>query len=109
MHSTRINFIGEESFSKLKKAIKHIIRTYTNVVCKTGEKVYFKRKDDGYWKGPGTVIGIDEQQVLAKETSSYIRIYSYNLPRKTILLIMMKLLPLGIFSLTLLVLRVDST
>ena len=28
-----------------------------------------------YWKGPGTVIGQDEQQVLVKHSSSYVRVH----------------------------------
>ena len=37
--------------------------------------VYYKRANNNDWKGPGTVIGQDGQQVLAKHVSTYIRVH----------------------------------
>ena len=35
-----------------------------------GDNVYYKRRTDDYWKGPATVIGQENQQVLIKHGST---------------------------------------
>ena len=36
----------------------------------TGDSVFYKRNNSNEWKGPGTVIGQDGQQVLVKHGSN---------------------------------------
>ena len=51
------------------------IRTSQDTKYYSGDLVYYKQKDNNYWKGPGTVIGQDVQQVLVKHSSSYVRVH----------------------------------
>ena len=37
----------------------------------TDDKAYYRRQTDDYWKGPATVIGQENQQVLIKHVSAY--------------------------------------
>ena len=41
----------------------------------TGDIVYYKRNNSNEWKGPGTVIGQDRQQVLVKHGGSYVTVH----------------------------------
>ena len=56
MHSARRAFVKAESSEKIKRAIRHPVRsceqTYQN-----GDKVFYKREDSPKWRGPGKVLG----------------------------------------------------
>ena len=60
---------------KLRRAMWHNIRTSQDTKYFSGDLVYYKQKDNYYWKGPGTVTGQDGQQVLVKHSSLYVRVY----------------------------------
>ena len=75
MHSARKEFIKNELHEKLKRAMQHNIRTLQDTKYYSDDLVYYKQKDNNYWKGPGTVIGQDRQQVLVKHSSSYVRVH----------------------------------
>ena len=75
MHSARKEFIKNELHEKLKRAMQHNIRTSQDTKYYSDDLVYYKQKDNNYWKGPGTVIGQDRQQVLVKHSSSYVRVH----------------------------------
>ena len=64
MHAARQAFIKSESAEKLRRALRHQTRTYSDVKYFTGDIVYYKRNNSSEWKGPGTVIGQDGQQVI---------------------------------------------
>ena len=64
-----------ESDSRVRRALRHNIRTSGDTVYVTGDKVYYKRVDSRRWKGPGTVIGQEGQQVLVKHGGVYIRVH----------------------------------
>ena len=57
MHDARQVFIKSESDEKLRRALRHQVRTSSEVKYVTGGKVDYKRGTDDYWKGPATVIG----------------------------------------------------
>ena len=78
----RENFIKADSSEKLKRAIKHNIRTHVDTVYKQGHIVFYKRANNTTWKGPGTIIGTDGQQVLIKHGSFYVRVHSCNVQLK---------------------------
>ena len=65
-----IHNIKSESSSKIKQALKHQVRTYSDIIYNTGDLVYYKQKDNLNWKGPAFVIGRDGKQVLVKHGSS---------------------------------------
>ena len=75
MHSICKEFIKNESCEKLRRAMRHNIRTSQDTKHYSGDLVNYKQKDNNYWKGPGTVIGQDGQQVLVKHSSSYVRVH----------------------------------
>ena len=57
LHKSRENFIKAESSDRIKRALKHNIRTYSEVDFLPGEKVYYKRNKVKGWKGPAKVLG----------------------------------------------------
>ena len=59
LHQARQNYIKSESSSKIKQALNHQVRTYSDVIYTTGDLVYHKRKDISNWKGSASVIGKD--------------------------------------------------
>ena len=82
MHLAREEFIKNESSAKLAKALKSQTRTHNDVAYKTGDLVFYKRGKNA-WKGPGTVIGQEGQQILIKHSSSYIRVHPCNVKLRT--------------------------
>ena len=44
-----------------------------------GDFLYFKRNDSNQWKGPETVLGRENKQVLVKHDGVYIRIHACRL------------------------------
>ena len=46
--------------------LRHKTRLSTRKVFQSCDQVFCKRSDSGYWKGPGTVIGHDDKQVLVR-------------------------------------------
>ena len=75
MHAARQAFIKSESAEKLRRALCHQTRTYSDVKYFTGDIVYYKRNNSNEWRGPGTVIGQEGQQVLIKHGGSYVRVH----------------------------------
>ena len=57
MHNARKAFIKAEADEKLRRALRHQVRTSSEVKFITGDKVYYKRRSDDTWKGPAVVIG----------------------------------------------------
>ena len=74
MHDARQAFIKSESDEKLRLALRHHVRTSSEIKYLTGDKKYYKRQADDYWKRPATVIEQENQQVLIKHGSTYQRI-----------------------------------
>ena len=75
MKKAREAFIHSESSERIRRALNHNTRTYSNVKYITGDKVYFKRSDENRWHGPATVIGQEGQYVLLRNQSSWIRVH----------------------------------
>ena len=63
----------------MRRALWHQVRTSSEVKYVTGDKVYYKRWTDDYWKRPVTVIGQENQQVLIKHGSTYQRMHLFKL------------------------------
>ncbi|XP_066911985.1 uncharacterized protein [Clytia hemisphaerica] len=75
MHSARKAFVASEASEKIRRALRHNVGSSVDVKYVTQDSVYYKRKNDPKWKGPGTVIGQDGQQVLVKHGSVYVRVH----------------------------------
>ena len=76
MAAARRAFIESENSEKLRRAMCHNIRSCIRNKFVTGDVVYYKRNDSKKWKGPGTVIGHDMQQILIKHGGIYVRLHS---------------------------------
>ena len=76
MASARKADIESESSERVKRALKHNLRTTNNHKYVSGDIVFYKRNDTKKWKGPAKVLGTDSQQVLLKHGGSYVRVHS---------------------------------
>ena len=69
-------FIKAEISSKLRKALKHPVRSYTDAVYKPGDLVYYKichgSKKSDRWEGPVTVIGVEGKSNLVLKVGTSI-------------------------------------
>ena len=72
----REEFIKTESSGKIKRALRHNVRPSVNNKFYTGDLIYYKRRDDGKWKGPGKVIGNESYSILIKHGSQYVRAHA---------------------------------
>ena len=75
MHAARKAFVENESNEKIRRALRHNIHTSGDTKYFTGDMVYFKSDDCPKWRGPGTVLGQDNQQVLVKHDSIYVCVH----------------------------------
>ena len=82
MHAARKAYVQNESSEKIRRALRHRIRPSGNVKYENGENVYYRRRNDDHWHGPGTVIGQENQQVLVKHGSRYIRVHPCQLMKE---------------------------
>ena len=73
LHKARENFIKSESSERIKRALRHNVRTYVEVEFSPGEKVYYKRRTVKGWKGPAKVVGKETNFVLIRHGASYYR------------------------------------
>ena len=53
-----------ESTEKIRRALRHKVCSYSDIVYINGDRVYYQRKDFKGWKGPALVLGQDGQYVL---------------------------------------------
>ena len=75
MHSARQAFIQNESSEKLRRALLHQVRPSGEKFC-SGDVVLYRRHQDDKWRGPGTVIGQENKQVLVKHGGVYYRCHT---------------------------------
>ena len=73
--AARKSFIQSENSERIKRSLRHNVRQGSGHNFFNGDTVYYKRMDSRRWKGPGTVIGQDSQQVLIKHGSTYVRVH----------------------------------
>ena len=73
LHAAREAFTKSENSEKIRRALRHNVRSCNDRRFVTGDKVYFKRDKYRVWYGPGTVLGQDGQQVLIKLSGYYYR------------------------------------
>ena len=75
LHSAREAFMESERSQKLKRALAHNTRSYSDQVILNGDIVFYKRNGQTRWRGPATVLGKDGQQVLLKHGGFYVRVH----------------------------------
>ena len=75
LHSARGNYIASESSERIRRALRHNVRSYSDVVYENGDRVYYRRKNFKGWKGPAVVLGKDGQFVLVRHGGAYYRVH----------------------------------
>ena len=75
MHQDRSERLKNEFNEKLRRALLHQVRSDDVEDLMNDDSVFYNRKDDPKWHGPGTVIGRDGKQVFVKHGGIYIYIY----------------------------------
>ena len=79
LHKARENFIKSEASERIRRALRHNVRTYAEEIFNPGEKVYFRCRNDKWWRGPAKVLGKESNFVLIRQGASYFRCHPCNL------------------------------
>ena len=79
MHSARYNYMKAETSERIRRALRHSTRTFSDTVFMNGEKVFYKRKNFKGWKGPAMVIGQEGKIVLIRHGTAYYRCHPCHL------------------------------
>ena len=79
LHAARKAFMEAESSDKLRRALKAKNRETTAIEYEIGDMIYYIRKSSDKWKGPGTVIGKENTQILVTHGRYYIRVHPCSL------------------------------
>ena len=74
MHFARKAFIECEVSEKLRRALRHQVRTSITDSYKNGDLVLYRRSESDRWLGPCVVIGW-ENKVLVKNGGTYVRVH----------------------------------
>ena len=69
------SYIQAESSERLRRALRHNVRTYADGRYCNGDKVCYRRKNFKGWKGLGVVLGQDGQYVLIRDGGAYYRVH----------------------------------
>lgn len=75
MRRARTAFLQAESSERIRRALNKKLRTSSEAQYVNGDTVYFKRKDDHEWHGPGKVIGQDGRMILIRNQSTWVRVH----------------------------------
>jgi len=81
MRAARENYVKAESSDRIKRALRHNVRTSCEANFLNGESVYFKRDKVRQWHGPATVIGQDGKQVILRYDSQVVRVHVSRIAR----------------------------
>ena len=79
LHKARQNFIKAESSERIKRALRHNVRTYSEEVFEAGDKVFYRRRAFKGWKGPGIVLGKEGNFVLLRHGNAFYRCHPCHL------------------------------
>ena len=69
----RKNFLKAESVRRIKRALRHKVRTYCEENFQNGDKVFYKRRAVKGWKDLATVVGKEANCVLIRHGSAFYR------------------------------------
>ena len=81
MHGARRAFVESEASTKIRRALRHNVREATTMTFEPGNRVYYKRIDSDYWRGPAVVIGKDSHQVILKHGGLFVRAHPTSLQK----------------------------
>ena len=74
MYQSRLSFTRANNSEKLKRALRGRVTNYETEYY-TGDKVYFKKKNQKKWSGPATVIGKEGKLVFIRQGGSMFRVH----------------------------------
>ena len=77
--TARKAFVQAEISAKLRKALKHPVRPYADIIYKQGDQCFYKLPNERRWQGPATVVGVDGKVILIKHGSVLRRVHPCNL------------------------------
>ena len=85
-----MNFIAAESSERIKQALTHQVRTYSDKVYQNGDIVwetvwdivFYRRTRYKGWKGPATVLGKDGQYILLRHGGGNFKVHPSQLIKK---------------------------
>ena len=72
LHGARQEFIKTETDERIRRALKHKVRT-SEVSYQKGDQVYYKKEDSERWMGPASVIGQDGKVVFVRHGGQLVR------------------------------------
>ena len=75
MRKARERYIQGESSERIRRALRHNVRTHADESYCNGDKVYHRQKNFKGWKGPGVVLGQDGQYVLVRHGGAFNRVH----------------------------------
>ena len=81
LHAARKNFIEAESSERVRRALRHKVRSYADQHYESGQKVFYRREGVKGWRGPGTVIGVESKCVLVRHGAAIYRCHPCHLMR----------------------------
>ena len=55
--------------------MRHKVRSTSSKEFNIGDKIYYKRNDSKYWRGPGIVAGINGKQISVDHTGCNVRVH----------------------------------
>lgn len=79
LHKAREGFIEAESDCRIKRALRHKTRSYSDVPVNQGDSVFFKKKDSPKWRGPGKVMGLDGSLILVRHGGLMYKVHKSHL------------------------------
>ena len=79
MHVARQNFIKTESSERIRRALRHKVRSFSDNHYENSEKVFYERVGFKEWRGSSTVIGGEEKIVLVRHGTAYYRCHPCHL------------------------------
>ena len=77
-HRTRELFVKAENSDRIRRALRHNVRS-SEVVFEMGDSVFYRSPNDKRWRGPGKVIGADGKVVFVRHGGQCIKAHQSDL------------------------------
>lgn len=75
-------FLEADLSLKLRGALKHRVRLYSDAVQQQNDIVFYKLPGENRWQGPAVIIGQGKKAVIVKHGSTMRRVHPFNLQLK---------------------------
>ena len=74
IHCARNAFVSSESSERVRRALRMKLRTCNDTLVNNGDEVYYRRNNVKGWRGPGIVIGRDNNLVIVRHGGVFYRV-----------------------------------